>query len=113
MENYEEMRKQREAMELEYQNQKSLKIKSNFVEKESTRMKTCFIFAIAEFEKLFGHLWDETKEDAEVEGPEFYKKLFLELRKSVLDNGNNQIRAFQKDMENYKVDQVKHYYRFE
>jgi hypothetical protein len=113
MENYEDIRKMRERMEAEYNYQRSQKIKSNFIEKESTRMKTCFIFAIAEFEKLFGHLWDESKEDAEIEGPEFYKKLFLELRKNVLDNGNNQIRAFHKDMENYNVDLVKYYYRFE
>lgn len=67
-----------------------------------TRLKTSFIFAIAEIEDKFGHLWNPDSQDDEVEGPEYYKSLFLELRKRVLDNGNAQIRAFEKDLEGYK-----------
>ena len=64
-----------------------------------TRLRTAFIFPIAELEKMFGHLWDKTKEDHEVEGPEFYEDLFQRLRKAILDNGNNQIRNMEKDLE--------------
>lgn len=78
-------------------------VKSNLRKTITTRLKTSFIFPIAEFERLFGHLWDETSTSEEVEGPEFYKNLFVELRKRVLDNGNNQIRAFDKDLDGHDV----------
>jgi hypothetical protein len=65
----------------------------------STRIKTAFIFPIAEFEKMFGHLWDPNQENAEVEGPEYYAELFQKFRKLVLDNGNDQIRKMDKDLD--------------
>ena len=69
----------------------------------SNKFQTAFIYALAEIEKDFGHLWDENSADAEVETPEFYKELYHKLRKRVLDNGNNQIRLFQKEMDCFEV----------
>lgn len=86
----------------EMERKKKERIKEVFIKCTSTKLKTAFIFALARFEETFGHLWDESCQD-EVESPEYYKNLYLSLRKSVLDNGNNQIRNFEKEMENYEV----------
>ena len=57
-------------------------------------LKTTFIFALAEAERVFGHLWNNEEEDEAKLTPE--QKVFDEkyemYRKNVLDNGNKQLR---------------------
>lgn len=62
-----------------------------------TRIRTSFIFAIAEFERVFGYLWNHENEDAELSDEEYewYEK-YMKFRKAVLDNGNYQIRCVER-----------------
>lgn len=64
------------------------------------RIRTAFIYAIAEIEKEFGYLWGEEKEEGATSPEEdiFYEK-FMNLRKRILDKGNLQIRLFHKVLE--------------
>lgn len=58
-----------------------------------SRMKTCFIGAISSIEKHLDFLF--VSDDG--------KELFQELRKEILDNGNDQIRKFDKELGVYDV----------
>ncbi len=68
------------------------------------RLQTAFIFAIAEVEDLFGHLWGDDIEDYNqlTTQQREWEKVFIFFRKRVLDNGNAQIRALLEDLENNK-----------
>lgn len=69
-------------------------IKQQKINNLTKRIRTSFIFALAETERKFGHLWNdrETKQ-----GREYYAD-YQEYRKAVLDNGNNQIRLLEQDL---------------
>jgi hypothetical protein len=87
-------------------NEKSKQLLKAVIDK---KLKTSFIFAIAQLEEKFGHLWDPQQENSEVEGSEYYADLFQQFRKAVLDNGNNQIRNMEKDLdESFEVAFKKH-----
>lgn len=75
--------------------------KNELIKDLEKKLKTSFIFPIAELERLFGHLWKGSPDD-EIEGPEYYQELFNIFRKSVLDNGNNQIRNLGRSLEVYE-----------
>lgn len=58
------------------------------------RFQTTYIYALAQTEKAFGHLWGEdVPEDTELTpAQEFNLVKFEELRKQILDQGNKQFR---------------------
>ncbi len=58
------------------------------------KFTTTFIYALSQFELEFGHLWGEDlDEGAELsDSQDFYYKKFMEMRKRILDVGNNQKR---------------------
>lgn len=99
----------------EYQKyQDQVKAKSQELQKEQAhsilkqiiakRLQTSFIFSISELERIFGHLWRHEADDENFsEQEEFYYNLYQEFRKSVLDNGNKQIRNTCKDIDGYEV----------
>lgn len=59
----------------------------------SQKIRTTMIGALESFEYKF---------EKYLEDPEF-KDMFQEVRKEILDNGNNQIRATEKELEQYEV----------
>jgi len=71
-----------------------------FEEKIRKRLMTTCIFPIAEIENLFGHLWNHDEEDENklTEKEKYYDGLYERFRKSVLDNGNKQIRKAMEDI---------------
>jgi hypothetical protein len=72
---------------------KQIDIETELNEIVSKRIRTAFIFAIAELENDFGHLWGEEKEESLVTPEEeLWYDRFCQWRKNILDNGNNQIR---------------------
>lgn len=66
------------------------------------RIRTAFIFCIAELEKDFGEVWDVNNDD-EIDSPEIYKEKFLSWRKKILDNGNNQLRRAVDEIKRYDI----------
>lgn len=65
------------------------------------KITTTMIGAIDAVEKKFGFLWNEDSEDAK-----FMKKAFLEIRKSILDNGNTQIKLAEEEIGGYDVEKT-------
>ena len=69
-----------------------------------TKLKTSFIGALSCFEEIFGFLWGhESKEGELTEEQQFMKDLWEQARTSILNNGNNQIRACKNEMEQYQI----------
>lgn len=69
------------------------------------RNRTSFIFAIAEFERIFGYLWRHDDEDDNfTEEEQKFFDLYQEFRKSVLDMGNKQIRQMEYDLGKFDID---------
>jgi hypothetical protein len=63
----------------------------------TSKVRTSFIYCLAEFEKDFGYMWGKDCEELSQEQAENLK-FFQELRKRILDNGNNQIRKIEKEL---------------
>lgn len=73
----------------------------NLKENMKRRITTTMIGAIDVVEKKFGFLWSGDNQDAQ-----FMKKMFLEIRKSILDNGNNQIKIAEEEISGYNVERM-------
>lgn len=65
-----------------------------------TRIRTSFIGALDQFEKTFGYLWGEGKDENSLteQEQEFYE-MFLQMRSRILRLGNDQIRVFRYESE--------------
>lgn len=84
-------------------------IRDNHKESMTTHIRTSFIFPLAEIERIFGFLWGEEVEDKNQLTPEQYKwyKVYKQLRKSILDNGNNQIRFTEQEINKLYISNIK------
>ena len=106
---------------LDFKNMKAIKSRMveynrNKYEKESkdrlssiieTKIKTSFIGAISQFEEDFGFLWGHGEEELE-EDQRIMKEIWDKTRTSILNNGNNQIRAASNEIELYKINWERH-----
>ena len=99
------------SAKIEHQKTKDQKRKdraSKQLEKEmSTKIRTSFIFALAEIERIFGELWKHNEDGDLDEIEQEWKEAYQEFRKAVLDNGNAQIRALEDHIKNYDIDFVR------
>lgn len=80
----------------------SKKALKNKVDKKFT---TCFIFALSEFENVFGkELWGHNMPENELTPSQIAnKKRWENLRKNILDNGNKQKRTLISELERFDV----------
>ncbi len=73
----------------------------------TTKLRTAFIGALAKFEEKFGFLWghnDRSTTDIDEQLDEkFFEELWQSVRNEILTNGNNQIRALDKELEQYTL----------
>lgn len=108
MQKYDNLRKIREQINQGQKQTRQEYAKGLLEDIISTRLKTSFIFAIAEFERVFGYLWGQDVQDKSklTESQLQFLPLFKALRKSVLDNGNDQIREMDEDLEEFMVDLI-------
>ena len=67
-----------------------------------TKIKTTMIGALAAFEQMF---------EIELDDPQFASQ-YDELRKKILDNGNELIRVLDKELKNYNVEWKGNFYQF-
>ena len=67
------------------------------------KMKTCFIGSIAKFEEFFSFLW-HTDEGELTEEQKYMLELWEKCRTEVLNNGNNQLRALLKEIDNQTIE---------
>jgi len=70
------------------------------------KFTTCFIFAISEFEKVFGkELWGHgLPEDELTTSQKANRKRWEQVRRDILDKGNTQLRAFELEMDLHNVE---------
>lgn len=81
----------------------------NLIEK---RMKTVMVGSLASFEEKFEQFWKPEPGQKMTKEQELLQKLFQEVRSSILDKGNNQIRLLEKDLENFNVEAKKYHLQF-
>lgn len=68
------------------------------------KVTTSFIGALSRIEQRFGHLWGHGKGESQCTPDEWTWRLVWEaLRQDVLTNGNNQVRAVEKEFDQYEV----------
>lgn len=68
------------------------------------KLKTSFIGALSKFEAVFGRLWGHGKDRADLTESEIrFRSLWELARTEVLNNGNNQIRAVQQELDLYTI----------
>jgi hypothetical protein len=68
------------------------------------KFKTTIIGSLAVFEEYFGHLWGHGTEVEELsEREKEFRKLWLEARSKILDNGNSNLRAAQSEIAQYTM----------
>jgi hypothetical protein len=82
-------------------NQRSAQRLSNIGVK---KIKTSMVGCVAEMEEAFGELWGRNKKPEErTEEEKRWYELFQIARKNMLNLGNNQIRAFQNEINEYII----------
>ncbi len=75
-----------------------------------TKLRTAFICPLSKFEQYFGELIGYKKSDNELSLTELkLRKLFESFRNDVLNNGNNQIRALEKELTEYTIKWNRHF----
>ncbi len=72
----------------------------------SKKFRTCFIFALAEFENTFGfELWGHgLPEDKITLEQKANRKRWEQVRKNILDKGNTQSRALGMEIDLHKIE---------
>lgn len=71
----------------------------------TSKMRTLMIGTLAQIEKFLGADWGHGLTDDKCNDDQIDKRaVWKRLRESILDFGNNQIRAAEKEIDKYKVD---------
>lgn len=71
-------------------------------ERMANRIRTTMIGAISSIEEYFGFLWGHDEENP-TKSQKDLKRVFEDLRKEILDKGNNQLRSIDSDLCNYDI----------
>ena len=94
----------REQMKANSRKQFSEVSRRRLTENARKKLQTTFVGAVAQIEKAFGVLWRNKKagERMTLDEQHWYDK-YQEARNAIFTNGNNQIRALEKELETYSV----------
>jgi hypothetical protein len=78
------------------------------------RFQTTMIGSLFEFEKVFGYLWGQFKNDNEPLSAqeEYFLDKWDQVRNQILNNGNNQLRKALADLDKLNGSSVKYNYKF-
>jgi hypothetical protein len=85
-----------------YQQSNNLQRDSDLNKNCNRAIKTTMIGAISRFEKAFGYLWGQGKEQL-TENEQKFLALWLQTRNEVLDCGNEQSRIIDKEFKKHIV----------
>lgn len=94
----EEQKRNKEKKQKQYEEDS----KERLLKIGSKQIRTTMIGALAAIEKKFGHLWNH-EGIAETEEQKSYRAIYDELRKEILDKGNQQIHNFTQEMNQYQI----------
>jgi hypothetical protein len=88
-----------------YRKQQEETAKRRFAKILETKLKTTMIGSISAFEKLFGSLWGNGKDIRELNQSELkWYELWQNVRTTILNNGNNQLRALMEELQQYTLE---------
>lgn len=73
----------------------------------STKIRTTMIGALAAIEEHLGPLWAPGEDKIAISRMDL-EALYEKVRQQILDNGNNQIRNFQTELEQYDVEWLRY-----
>ena len=81
-------------------------MKERFKKIAKKKFTTCFIFAISEFEKVWGQeLWGHgLPEDQLDDKQKANKKRWEQVRRDILDKGNSQLRGFESEIDVHNLE---------
>lgn len=78
-----------------------------------TKFKTTMIGALSKFEELFGSLWGHGLREEELSEQQLqFRDSWQLARTEILNNGNNQLRAAQSEIDQYTIRFNKNEYNF-
>lgn len=101
-----------EARKLNYERQE-VHARSNLKRHIVTKLKTTMIGSLDKFEQTFGYLWGHGKDESDLTPDEkHFRQMWFDTRTEVLNNGNNQIRAAESEIDQYSVKFNKFKYDF-
>jgi len=83
--------------------------KERFFKIAEKKIKTSFIGALDQFEREFGYVWGHGEEQPTMEQQEM-RKVWEKVRNNILNNGNNQIRNLETEMEYYTMEWNRYHY---
>jgi hypothetical protein len=70
-----------------------------------TKMRTTFVGDVARVEQHLGALWGHGLVEAQLTPSQrTWRQLWLQLRNDILTNGNNQLRALEKELAQYVIE---------
>lgn len=80
------------------------------LEKIATKkVTTTMIGALSSFEEEFGHLWGQGKTSLSA-NEELMRNIWNEVRKKILDTGNNQIKNLKEEFSQYTIEWNRYQY---
>lgn len=81
-------------------------MKTRFKKIAKKKFTTCFIFAISEFEKVWGQeLWGHgLPEDKLTDKQKSNRKRWEQVRRDILDKGNGQLRGFESEIDIHNLE---------
>lgn len=70
-----------------------------------TKMKTSFIGALSAVELSFEELWkiNPSDDDYDIKEKQYWKNIWEKCRSEILNNGNNQLRSVESEIDQYSV----------
>lgn len=99
------------ASKINKEDEKKITQKHYFLSKDKlkkiakTKMRTSFIGALSAVEKHFSELWEIFPDDSEkqIKEKKFWKNIWELCRGEILNNGNNQLRSIESEIDQYSV----------
>ena len=68
------------------------------------KFRTCYVFALSEFELAFGHLWGHGLEEESLDSDQLVNRhKWIQIRANILNKGNTQSRAVQAEIDLHDV----------
>tara|TARA_B100001094_G_scaffold326272_1_gene382086 strand:- start:2321 stop:2674 length:354 start_codon:yes stop_codon:yes gene_type:complete len=106
MENFEEMRRNRESYKKNRDDKYAQGSKDRLSKILKKKIQTTMIGALSTIEESFGFLWES--DDQSAEQKQLMKDLYDKVRSQILDKGNHQARNIDAELSQYDVKWLKY-----
>jgi len=103
-ENFYDLIRQKQNREKNYKESLGNSSKDRFNKIAKKKIQTTMIGALDVVEKEFGFLWGHGSEDDLTPEQKHMRDVYENVRQTILDNGNNQIRNLESEVSQYHVE---------